>query len=210
MTVAETREKLLTDDEFLFAEFIRLQWFFGLKYEMRYDEERDNYTGGDSVAEHIYGMMVLFHYFWPLEDLGGKWDKAKILSMVTWHDADELVTGDTTGYLKTEAHREAERAALPVVEKNLPASMRIETMSIIHEYEDRQSTEAKFTKALDKIEPLFHLYNDHGKAHLQRAKTTFAQNASIKVPFFHDFPVIMRFYEVISKRMNDEGYFAKP
>jgi 5'-deoxynucleotidase YfbR-like HD superfamily hydrolase len=210
MTATEIREQLLTDDEFLFAEFTRLQWFYGLKHEIRYHEKRENYLGGDSVAEHIYAMFVLFHYFWPLEDPEQKWDKAKMLSMATWHDADELVTGDTMGYLKTAEHREAEIAALPIIKANLPEVMRAETMSSISEYDERQSPEAKFVRALDKIEPLFHLYNADGKAHLLRHGTTYEQNERIKLPFVKDFPIIMRFYQVISDRMDTEGFFSKP
>jgi 5'-deoxynucleotidase YfbR-like HD superfamily hydrolase len=199
--------KLLADEAFVLAEMRRLQWLFGLKHEIRYGQKRVN-CGGDSVAEHLYGMQVAFHYFWPLEDQGREWNSEKMLSMITWHDVDEIVVGDTIGYDKTDEHRQAEEQAMEEVYKNLPCHLTASVKALIEEYNAKTTAEARFVKAIDKIEPLIHLFTPEGKDLLQRMGTTFEQNASIKLPFFQDFPVIKRFYEVCSTKMREEGYFA--
>jgi len=208
MTALETRDRLLTDETFVFSEVKRLQFLYGLKYEMRYGEKRDE-SGADSVAEHLYGMQIAFHYFWPLVDLEGTWDKAKMMSMITWHDIEEVVVGDTIGYDKTPTHKEAEAKGLKVVFENLPVHMQQEVKNILEEYDAKQSPEARFVKAIDKIEPVIHLFNPVGKELLHRMGTTYEQNASIKIPYFKDFPVIMRFYEVCAGEMKREGYFTE-
>ena len=209
MTSPETQHKLLTDDAFVLEEFRRVQWLYGLKSEIRYGQERDHANGADSVAEHLFGMHLCLHYFWPLEDPEGEWDLAKMLSMITWHDIDEIVIGDTIGYDKTDEHRAAEEQATEEVIRQLPSHQTSVVAALLDEYNARATREAKFVKAIDKIEPVFHLYNPKGKKLLQEMGTTFEQNASIKVPFFKEFPVIMRFYEVIVGRMRQEGYFVE-
>ena len=208
MTVAETKEKLFASGEFVFEEFQRLQFFFGLKHEIRYKNERtivkDAY---DSVAEHVYGMHIAFQYFWPLEDEHKSWDATMMLSMITLHDIEEVITGDVIGYDKTEADRQAEAQAMQGVFTKTPEFMKDNVKTLLEAYEKRESKEAKFVKAIDKIEPLIHLYNQEGKEMLHVMGTTFEQNASIKVPHFKEFPVIMRFYEVIASRMKKEGFF---
>ena len=208
MEVLKTREELLSNDEFVLSELKRLQWLYGLKYEMRYGQNRGE-SGGDSVAEHLYGMHIAFHYFWPLEDSEKKWSREKMLSMITWHDIDEIVVGDTIGYDKTEQHRKDEAEATKIVYEKIPQHMTDEVKSFLEEYNQRLTHEAKFVKAIDKIEPIIHLFNPSGKELLLRMGTTFEQNASIKVPFFKDFPVINRFYEVCSQQMRKEGYFTE-
>lgn len=86
---------------FVLEEITRLQFFNGLKHEMRYGQPRDTSNGGDTVAEHVYGMQVLFDYFWPLEDSERQWDQVKMRQMITFHDVDEVITGDIIGYKKS-------------------------------------------------------------------------------------------------------------
>lgn len=211
MTLEEIKKKLFESEDFVFEEFARIQFFYGLKHEIRYKSERtivkDAY---DSVAEHVYGMHIAFQYFWSLENPKQDWDASKMMSMITLHDIEEVVTGDVIGYDKTDADRQAEAQALQEVYKNTPESMRGNVQALLEEYEQRSSIEAKFVKAIDKIEALIHLYNPEGKEMLHKMGTTFEQNASIKVPHFKEFPVIMRFYEVIAIRMKNEGYFVDP
>ncbi len=208
--IEETRKKLLTSDEFVFSELKKLQLLNELKSEIRYGQEREVGDYGDSVAEHIFGMHIAFQYFLPLENPSFDWDKSKMLEMITLHDIDEVITGDTIGYDKTDAHRKAEVLAMKEILQKMPQHMTDNSKALLDEYHERTTIEAKFVKAIDKIETLIYLFEPKGKELLHRMKTTFDQNASIKVQFFEEFPVIMHFYEVCSKRMCEEGYFVEP
>jgi 5'-deoxynucleotidase YfbR-like HD superfamily hydrolase len=197
-----------TRDEIL-SEMKKLQFFYGLKREIRFGENRTDETNPESVAEHIYGMHVLFDYFLPLEDPEGKLNTERIRKMVTFHDIDEVITGDIVGYLKTEDDKKAEAAATVTILKNAPDSMRATLTDILEEYETRESTESKFVKALDKIEPVVQIFNQQGKELLNRMGTTRGQHDSIKKPFFEGFPVIDSFYSVVIEEMDKEGFFSK-
>ncbi len=207
MTAEETKEKIFSDEAFVLEEVKRLQFFYGLKREIRYGEERSDMSNPESVAEHVYGMYVLLNYFLPLEDIESNWSRERIEKMILLHDLDEVITGDKIGYLKTKEDVANEEVALIDVYKAIPESMREESELLLKEYHKRETPEAKFVKAIDKIEPIVHLFNEGGKELLARMKTTYEQNASIKIQFFEEFPVIMHFYKVTSTQMFKEGFF---
>jgi 5'-deoxynucleotidase YfbR-like HD superfamily hydrolase len=200
MQPTATREEIL-------SEMKKLQFFFGLKNEMRFGQEPAIETGADSVADHVYGMHVLFDYFLPLEDPEGTLDTERIRKMITFHDVDEVITGDIVGYLKTAEDKEAEAKATLTILKEAPDSMRKTLTNILEEYETRESMESRFVKALDKIEPVVQVFNQSGKELLRKMKTTRSQHDSIKKPYFKGFPVIDHFYSVVIEEMDNEGFF---
>jgi len=196
-----TKEKVL-------EEVKKLQFFYGLKREIRFGETRTDTTNPESVAEHIYGMHVLFDYFLPLEDPEGKLDKERMRKMITFHDIDEVITGDIVGYLKTEEDKQAEREATITILKGAPESMRQTLTDTLDEYEERESAESRFVKAIDKMDPVIHVFNQNGKELLNRMKTTRDQHDSIKKPYFVGFPIMDKFYSILIEEMDAEGFFV--
>jgi 5'-deoxynucleotidase YfbR-like HD superfamily hydrolase len=77
----------------------------------------------------------------------------------------------------------------------------------VEEYEARQTAEAKFAKAIDKIEPLVQIFNEEGRAILKRNKTTAEQSLRIKTPYIQEFPYIKLFAEIIHKELVEGGYY---
>jgi len=208
MTIQEVQQKPLTDDDFVLAEVDKLQTIFKLKQEMRYDGTRAEEPGADSVAEHVFGMYLLANYFLPLEDPEHTWDRDKINQMILWHDVDEVITGDIIGYLKTDEDRAREREATEQILADLPKHIEPTARAIITEYEARTSIEAKFTKAIDKIEPTFHLFNEYGKQITLEKQTTLDQHQRIKLPFMQEFLYIARVAEVVTNEMIEQGFFV--
>lgn len=197
-------------DDDIIAEVRRLQYLYRLKREIRYGRSRHDAHDTESVAEHVYGMLLLAHYFLEFEDLLHQWDQLKIFTMITIHDLDEIETGDTIGYLKTDAQYQAELSARHVVAHQSPTLLRTIINRASAEYEARQSPEALFTRAIDKLEPLIHLYNEAGRKLLLQNKTTIEQSRSIKDEHVRYFPSIRRFTDVLHVRMVAEGYFYIP
>lgn len=207
MTLEETRKRILENDEFVLSEMRKIQELYKMKSIIRYNHTRKEEIDTESDAEHVYGMFVLVDYFLPLESTGD-WDYVKIQQMALYHDIDEILTGDKIGYLKTDVDRAQEYNAQQEIVKMLPELMQEKVNMVLEEYEERETAEAKFVKAIDKIEPLFHLINENGKEILHRNKTTQSQSRSVKDKYVEEFPYIKRFNVILNQHMAENGYFA--
>ncbi len=205
--IAQTQNKVLESDEFVLSETRKIQYTYGLKHEMRYIVEREEDVLSESVAEHVYALHLLADYFLPLEDPEQKLDWQKVHNMLQYHDIDEIETGDTIGYLKTDKQRILEAEAAIRVVGNFPNDMKVKVTAIIEEYETQETVEARLSKALDRLEPLFQLYNHNGKQILKLQKTTKKQSRQLKESYVKDFPCMYRFFLVIEQTMEKEGFF---
>lgn len=208
MKITEILDQLQNDDAFVLAETRKIQYLYGLKKEIRYAQERHAEHDTESVAEHVYGMAILASYFLPLEDEHHTLDWQKVYEMITYHDIDEVETGDTIGYLKTDAVRAEEAAAAKRVIERAPEVISQHIASILDEYGALASPEAKFVKAIDRIEPLFHLYNAEGKKILHTNGATREQADGLKEAYVKPYPSMKRFFEVLSEQMAQEGFYS--
>lgn len=207
MTNTEIKRKIFESDEFVIAELQKVQTLYTLKRVIRYNHSRTIEADAESDAEHIFGMHCLVDYFLPLESDSDKLDHDRICTMVQYHDMNEIITGDTIGYHKSPSDQANEHIATKQVLNQLPEIMRATIKAAIDEYENQTTREARFAKALDKIEPFFHLYNETGKRTLATLKTTKDQSDRIKFPYLQDFPVIKRFAEVMTTQFEKEGFY---
>lgn len=209
MTIEETKQKILTDDEFVLSEIQRVRYLYRLKKEIRYAQERHSDFDTESVAEHIYGMHVLSNYFLPLEKGDHKVDELNILKMITWHDIDEVETGDTISDNKTEEHERAALEAIPVVIGNMPSHLQGEVKEILDEYQAQKTFEARYVKAVDKCEPLFEIWEESYKDIMHKNLNTLENHINRKIKYVKDFPCIKRFMEVATDRLHKEGFFIE-
>ncbi len=194
-------------DERIFDDFNRLQYLYKLKEVTRYNQDRHETDSTESVAEHLYGMMLLTEYFLPFEDPEGKLDKAKIFEMILFHDIDEIETGDVLGYRKTEADRARELDAMKRVLAGGPLNMQELMTARVEEYEAKETPEAKFAKAMDKVEPLVQIFNEKWKQVLVKNKTTAEESLRIKTPYIGDFPYVKKFSMTIHDALVAQGFF---
>lgn len=208
MNIIDIQQKILTDDLFVLEETRKIQYLYGLKTEIRYAYERHEDVHTESVAEHVYAMHVLASYFLPLEDSDKKLDWQKVYEMITFHDIDEVETGDMIGYLKTDAIRASEAAAAMRVIKRSPEVIKQHIQAVLEEYEALTTSEALFVKAIDRCEPIFHLFNEEGKKIFERNKTTREQSEGLKRPYVQNLPYLKRFFEVTGEAMEKDGYYA--
>jgi putative hydrolase of HD superfamily len=195
-----TEEKILED-------VAKLQYLYGLKKVIRYNQNRHETDSTESVAEHVYGMHLLAQYFLPFEDPEEKLDRARIYEMITLHDIDEIETGDVLGYTKTPEIRAAELDAMKRTIEKSPTHLKEHMSSRVEEYEGRETPESQFAKAIDKVEPLVQIYNEEGKAILAQNKTTADQSLRIKTPYIQEFPFIKKFSLVVHEALLREGFF---
>jgi len=209
MNLDKIREKIMTDDKFVMSEFRKLQYLFKQQKVIRYNLPRSEEIITQSVAEHLYGMRVLADYFSKIEDAGTSLDAVKISKLITWHDIDEVETGDVIGFLKTDADRNKEHNALETVLQLSPTVLQTEIRSIYIEYKTQKTIEARFVKAIDKMEPSFFLLNPNGKEIFTIRPATYNQHNSIKEQYIKDFPFMYRFYNVSNTLFLNGGYFTE-
>lgn len=206
MTLEETRKKILEDDEFVLSECRKMQTLYALKRVIRYSMSRAEDIDTESVAEHIYAMNALVTYFLPFEE---EMDLSKIFLLTEFHDIDEIETGDFTSYNKTEEQVAMGKAAVPIVINKLPEHIQPMVTDLLNEYELQETREARFVKAIDKLEPSFHVYSESGmKINHNVTGVSYADHRRIKDKYTEKFPFIHRFSDVLSRALRDEGYFS--
>lgn len=201
MTLEEfTTERILEDVK-------QLQFLFKLKEVTRYNTPRDPADDSESVAEHLYGMQLLAQYFLPLEDPAGSLDHTRVYELITIHDFDEIITGDYVSYIKTDVHKEEAEAALQKVLASVPQHMQEKITGLAMEYEHQSTAEARFTKAIDKIEPLLQLFCEKGRGLCSRNKCTAEISLKIKSKYIEAFPFIKAFSLTVHQGLIDGDYY---
>ena len=123
----------------------------------------------ENDAEHAWHLavmaIVLAEYSDQTVDLN------KVIKMVLIHDIVEIDAGDTIFYETSERKLKAkkEENAAQRIFGILDESQKQEFIELWHEFEDRQTVEAKFASALDRLEPIMqnvmtdgHAWKKHG------------------------------------------------
>lgn len=202
MTITEINEKIMNDKEFVKLELNKFSIYYNLKHTIRWARTR-NGDVTESVAEHIYGMHVLSSYFLPLIDNESKLNHELIHNMITWHDMAEAIVSDMTTKSKTEAHKASEKEAEASLTETATDHLQKTIQLIYSTYDDRSTEEAKFVKALDKIEPMFHIFFLKTKNVDMKAHFAFEWEANeyreYRAKFVDFFNVIKRFDDILYK-----------
>jgi len=96
-------------------------------------------------------------------------DINKVITMLLIHDVVEIEAGDTYIYdeVATVDQEERELAAANNLFGMLPEVKGKELLNLWLEFESRQSTEAKFAKAIDRFMPMMANYKSQGKSWLE-------------------------------------------
>ncbi|MCC5832538.1 MAG: HD domain-containing protein [Chlamydiales bacterium] len=125
-----------------------------LKNELR--NGRTSRGKKESVAEHSWRLAIMAMIFAPRLDKEISLERA--LKMALVHDLAEAVTGDNPYFLYENNCEmqffkyEQEFSAMKIMHEKYRTSFSKEIIELWHEFESGASYEAKFIKALDKIE----------------------------------------------------------
>jgi len=119
------------------------------------------------------------------EHANQKVDLLRVLKMVLIHDIVEIDAGDTYIYDEVGAldQEEREKKAAEHIFGLLPAEQARDLREAWDEFEARQTADAKFAKALDRLMPLLHNYELEGKSwqtHGIKSHQVLAINAPIR------------------------------
>jgi len=109
----------------------------------------------ENSAEHSWHLavmaLVLAEHAPPGTDLG------RVIAMLLVHDLVEIDAGDLFLYADEAQHarqEEAERAAADRIFALLPASQATRIRALWDEFEERETREARFARALDRLQPM--------------------------------------------------------
>ncbi len=118
----------------------------------------------DSDVEHSWHFavmaMVLSEYAKDSVDV------CKVMKMALIHDIVEIDAGDVFVYDRKDSgdHYALEQAAAKRIFGMLPADQAKEYIALWEEFEARETPEAKFAAALDRLDPLLHNYYTEGRS----------------------------------------------
>lgn len=116
----------------------------------------------ENDAEHSWHLAVMALLLSEYADHSV--DVAKVIKMALVHDIVEIDAGDTFAYDAPgfEDKEEREQRAADRIFGLLPEDQRDELRSLWEEFEARQTPEAKFAAALDRLQPILHNYFTNG------------------------------------------------
>lgn len=116
----------------------------------------------ENDAEHSWhlAMMVIVLAEYSNEPI----DVLKVLKMVLLHDIVEIDAGDTFLYDTTKNHSNTDEELIAAhrIFGLLPEDMTKDFKDIWIEFEEGQTNEAKFAKAMDRLEPILQNISNQG------------------------------------------------
>lgn len=166
------------------------------------------WKNGDTVAEHSWRLTLMAYI------IGGQFkvgvDLNKVLGIALVHDLAESLTGDIDAYetidkkLSAEEKRTNELKAMEQITAGIFFGSTI--FDLWNEYEQQKSIEAKFVKALDKIEAFLHLADKGTEDY--RPKEFHSDYADDAVKAFddatHNFPELGEMLVAVKKELKEK------
>ncbi len=163
----------------------------------------------ENDAEHSWhlAMMALLLAEYAADPV----DVCRVVKMVLLHDVVEIEAGDTFLYDADAAKDKAEREqqAADHLFGMLPADQAEDFRAVWDEFESRETAEARFAAALDRLQPLLLHYVTGGKTWQEHGVTrdkVMARNQHIA----DGSPALWELAEEIIQQAVDEGYLRDP
>lgn len=172
-----------------------------LKDVLRYNEKRNG--AKESVADHSWRLALMA--FAMAEEVKVNVDVLKSTKMALAHDIAESITGDIDavlimeGKVTKEEKKKEEIMAMKEIKKIAPEKVGLEIYDLWDEYEKGETKEAKFIKALDKIETLMHLAESGYKTYDKPDLIPTYADGAVK-----NFPELLPMLKIVKKKLKDE------
>ena len=174
--------------EALMDERLKKQLDFSLEIDKEKNILRQTHLSGngrnENDAEHAWHMAIMAYILreYANEDV----DITKVMLMCLIHDIVEIDAGDTYAYdeerLKTQKARE--EAAKERIFSLLPDDQKEELIALFDEFEENQTPEAKYSHAMDNMQPLILNHSNGGSdwvEHGVSARTVYGRQKKTKL-----------------------------
>lgn len=164
----------------------------------------------ENDAEHSYQLAMTAWYLNEADSLG--MDTGLILRFALAHDLVEAHAGDTPAFTTDQAERDTkdarEAAAAARLREEFPEFPVLH--GTIATYEHRDSREARFVYALDKLLPIINSYLDEGRT-WHRERVTFAMMRAYKADKIAESPEANAYFQELLALLEEQpGLFPKP
>jgi putative hydrolase of HD superfamily len=139
----------------------------------------------ENSAEHSWHLALMALVLQGHAPAGT--DISRVVAMVLLHDLVEIDAGDLFVYAGEEAQARqevAERAAADRIFALLPAPQAATFRALWDEFEERRTQEAKFARALDRLQPMLVNYQTGGGTWLAHGVT--ADQVLLRVALIED------------------------
>ena len=157
----------------------------------------------ESNAEHAWHAGLLALLLHP--DLARDTDIGHVLALLTVHDLVEIYAGDTFGYdaaaRRDKPQREA--AAADRLFAVLPADLAATVRGWWEEYEAARTPEARFAKAVDRLQVLAQNVFSHGRMWRERGVSEAMSRAKSEEAIAFD-PWVAQAFEALYRRARQE------
>ena len=158
----------------------------------------------ENDAEHSWHLALMAVIL--VEHSAEPVDVLKVVKMVIIHDLVEIDAGDTFAY-DEEGQRgkvDRERTAAKRIFALLPAGLSEELKELWEEFEARETAEARYANALDRLQPL--LLNYHSGGATWRDNGVVEEQVIRRNQHIEDgAPALWRYAEQMIERAVDEG-----
>lgn len=151
----------------------------------------------ENDSEHMYQLALVSWFL--IENDGLKLDKYRVVGMAITQDVTEVYSGDTNAHASAAeraAHEKRGKKAIARLKQQWPTFTSLH--ELIDEYQQRQTPEAKFVYALDKLLPVVNIYLYEGRS-LQEQGIDFAEVRRNKDDKMKISPDINKYYHQLIK-----------
>lgn len=199
----------------MLSDFLKILEVYKIKCRARgcsnfyYDTKEDKeYQRKETVAEHVASTLKLADFFFN-EDEFKDLDRLKVYELIMYHDDIEIETEDVSisdeEGKKTKGKNEDE--ALPILAGKYPPKMDERLISLITEYREWKTPEAKFASAVDKMDALVHEL----PYPQDRGPKWFTKEKVIKwfQPSFEYSPTFMKYFWMVVAFLEKNLYFEE-
>lgn len=134
----------------------------------------------ESIAEHTFGCMILAISLYSQLKLDV--DLGKVLKMMAIHELEEIAIGDITPLDKINKDDLSCKARDSVEELVRDLEYKEDLMMLTDEFNCSESNEARFAKAIDKLECVleFKKYHDLGQVSVDHVTDEMLENERLK------------------------------
>lgn len=194
-------ERLLKQIEFI-KEIDKLKSIFRKSYLL----DRSRYENDAEHTWHLTVMAILLQEYANERNL----NLLRVLKILIIHDIVEIDAGDTFAYdaKGNEDKFERESQAAKRIFGLLPEDQQHEMNQLWLEYEQRQTPEAQFASALDRLQPLLHNYVTEGKSWQENGITSDKVLARIR-GIREGSAELGKLAETLVRSAVEKGYLAK-
>ncbi|VVE77766.1 HD domain-containing protein [Pandoraea sputorum] len=123
----------------------------------------------ENDAEHSWEMALMATVLAEYAPQGTQIPRVMLMLLI--HDLVEIDAGDTYAYdaVAAQDQHEREQAAAERIFNLLPVDQAKSYRALWEEFEARETVDARFARAMDRLQPLLHSYHTHGRVWAERS-----------------------------------------